>query len=251
MNEKKALERSFLDEVRPIYPNFPFGATAETEQPDFLIFGQSHITGVEVVRYVRGQGKDRGGSADRRNDALRQQITVEARRKFELSHSGPLMIHFLWHPGRHLRKRDVHEIAAEAANIVEQSKPHALFDKTRIADDELLDTALGEFVSSIMVTRVRNERQVLWSSIDAGFVSVSPSELQQLIALKNAKVPDYLRRCDEVWLLIVADGSYISSTADLPEDIHGVRFPSLFRKVLFYDRPDRRIVTLSEPNEHL
>ena len=143
MSEKKALERSFLDKVIAFHPDFPSGTIVETEQPDFLILGESHVTGVEVVSYVRGQGKHRGGSADRRNDILRQQITAEARHQFESSHSDPLMVHFLWHSGRYLHKRDVPELANRVAKVVEQSKPHALFGSTRIADDELQDTALS------------------------------------------------------------------------------------------------------------
>lgn len=241
MGNKKALERSFLAEIAAIYPDFPSGIITNTERPDFLVLGESYITGMEVVGYVRGQGH--GGSVDRRNETLRQEIAEEARQVFESSHSDPLMVRFLWHSAQHLRKSDVPDIGASAAKIVGQNIPQSLFDSTRIAGNELVDTALQEFVSSISVTRVRN--QALWSSVDAGFVSVPASELQELLASKNAKVQDYLQRCDEVWLLIVADGRYISSTADLPEDIQQVHFRSAFRKVLFYDRPNQRIATLT------
>ena len=241
MGNKKALERSFLAEIAAIYPDFPSGIITNTERPDFLVLGESYITGMEVVGYVRGQGH--GGSVDRRNETLRQEIAEEARQVFESSHSDPLMVRFLWHSAQHLSKSDVPDIGASAAKIVGQNIPQSLFDSTRIAGNELVDTALQEFVSSISVTRVRN--QALWSSVDAGFVSVPASELQELLASKNAKVQDYLQRCDEVWLLIVADGRYISSTADLPEDIQQVHFRSAFRKVLFYDRPNQRIATLT------
>jgi hypothetical protein len=108
-----------------------------------------------------------------------------------------------------------------------------------------MDTGLQLFVSSISVTRVKNKQRALWSSVDAGFVSVPASELQELIASKNVRVSNYLQRCDEVWLLIVADGGYVSSTADLPGDIEQVQSRSAFRKVLFYDRPNQRIATLT------
>jgi hypothetical protein len=58
---------------------------------------------------------------------------------------------------------------------------------------------------------------------------VKVNELQELLAWKYTKVPEYLQRCDDVWLVIVADGSYISSTAELSEgDLRQVHFPSLF-----------------------
>ncbi len=245
MNHKKALERSFLAEVKAIYPDFPSGAIANMERPDFLVSGEPHITGIEVVRYLRRQDKGHGGSAEHPNETLRQQIADEARREFESSRSDPLMVQFLWHSDRSLRKADVPDLAASAVNLVEQYVPQALFDSTRIAGTQLMDTALQVFVSSISVTRVRNKQQALWSSIDIGFVSVSASELQELIASKNAKVPDYLQNCDDVWLLIVAYGGRISSTAELQEGIQQGTFRSQFHRILFYDRPNERITTLT------
>jgi hypothetical protein len=70
--------------------------------------------------------------------------------------------------------------------------------------------------------------------------------LQQLTASKNIKVPKYLQRCDEVWLLLVADGGYTSSTAELStEEVSQAYFPSLFQKVLFFDRANRRNTALT------
>jgi hypothetical protein len=245
MNRKKALERSSLAEVKAIYPDFPSGAIADMERPDFLVSGESHITGIEIVRYLRGQGKGHGGSADHRNESLRQQIADEAKQQFKSSRYDPLMVYFLWHSDRSLRKADVPDLAASAANLVDQYAPQALFDSIRIAGTQLMETDLQVFLSSISVTRVRNKQQALWSSVDTGFVSVLASELQELIASKNAKVPDYLRTCDEVWLLIVAYGDRISSTAELQEDIQQANFRSQFHRILFYDRPNERITTLT------
>jgi hypothetical protein len=124
--------------------------------------------------------------------------------------------------------------------------PQTLSDNTRIAGTELSNTPLYPFVSSISVTRVKDMRRALWSPISAGFISVQVHELRELLASKNTKVPEYLQRCDEIWLLIVADGSYISSTGELSEaELRQAHLPSLFQKVLFYDRPNRLITTLT------
>jgi hypothetical protein len=241
---KKALERLFVNEVAAIFPDFPPGTIVNTERPDFLISGGSQVTGIEVVNYVRGQ--DSGGSDYRRNEMLWQQIADEARREFESNHSAPLMVHFLWHSDRYLRKADVPRMAVSAAKIIAVHMPQNIFESTRIVGDKLVGTPLHALVSSIRVTRVRNRRQASWSSIVAGFMSVTTNELQQLIASKSINVPEYLQRCDEVWLLIVADGSYISSTAELSEEeVRQAHLLSLFQKVLFYDRPNRRITTLT------
>jgi hypothetical protein len=133
MGSKKALERSFLAEVIAIYPDFPSGAIISTERPDFLVSDESHITGIEIVRYVRGQSKGYGGSVDRRNETLRQQIAEKARREFGSKHSNRLGVRFLWHSDRRLRKADVPNIGAGAVKIVGKHIPRTLLGSTRIA----------------------------------------------------------------------------------------------------------------------
>jgi hypothetical protein len=243
MSEKKAPEHLFLDEVATIYTDFPSGTITHTERPDFLLSSGSHVTGIEIVNHVRSQ--DRGGSDYRRNEVVWQQTADEARREFESDHSDPLMVHFLWHSDRYPRKADVPAFATSTAKIIAEYMPAHIFESIRIADNILQNTPLRSLVSSMHVTRVRNRQQVSWSSINACFISVSVSELQQQHTSKSAKDANYLQRCDEVWLLIIADGGYISSTVELPEDIRQDTFRSSFQKVLFYDRPNRRITTLT------
>lgn len=155
------------------------------------------------------------------------------------------MVHFLWRPGQHPRKAEIFNLAADAATIIGQSVPNTLFKSTRIAHNKFAGTPLQKFVSSIHVTRVRNASQASWSFVGAGFVSVSINEVRSLIASKNVKVPAYLQQCDEVWLLIVADGVNISSTIDLSEEIQRTRFPSQFKKVLFYDYQSKEAILLN------
>ncbi len=209
MRDKKTRERFFLDEFAAVYPNFPSGAIKNSERPDSLVSDGSRVTGIETIDYVRGQ--DSEGSIYRRNEILWQGIADQARREFESLRSDPLMVHFLWRSDQQPRKAEISNLATSAATIIGRSVPKTLFKSARISHDELAGTPIQTFVSSIHVTRVRNARQASWSFIGAGFVSVSVNEVRDLIASKNAKVPAYLRRCDEVWLLIVADGVNISA----------------------------------------
>jgi len=244
MNEKKALERHFLEEVAAIYPDFLSGTVIDAERPDFLVSSGSQVTGIEVVNYVRGQGT--GGSDYRRNEILWQQIADAARREFESNHSDPLMVHFMWHSNRYPRKVDVPLIAASTAKVIEQYIPQTLFERTHISDNGFLNTPLYAFANSIYVTRVRNVRQVVWSSVNASFISVSANELRGLLASKSIKVREYLRRCTEVLLLIVADGRYISSTGELlQEEVRRIQLQTTYQRVLFYDRPNRLITSLT------
>jgi hypothetical protein len=239
---KKTRERFFLNEVAALYSCFPTGAIIDTERPDFLILTANEVIGIEVVDYVRGQKGE--GSADRRNEVLWQEVANKARREFESNYAIPLMVHFSWRQGRHLKKADVPRLALSAAKAIARATPRDLFEHVRIARSELQDAPLYEFVSSITVTRVRNEKQALWAPVSAGFICVSGKEIEELVASHECKAQAYLQRCAKVWLLIVADGKYISSNAELSETFQLSRSPSLFSKVLFYNRVDGTVTTL-------
>jgi len=156
------------------------------------------------------------------------------------------MVHFSWHSNRYPRKADIPVIAANVAETVERHVPDAIFERTQISGDSFVHTPAHMYLDSIHVTRVRNARQTIWASIGAGLISVSAPELQVILTSKSLKVREYLQRCDEVWLLIVADGQYISSTGELlPEETQSSQYQSAFQRVLFYDRWNEQITSLT------
>ena len=117
MKNKKDRERLFLEEVTSIFPDFAGVTFTDSERPDFLVTTGDKVIGVELVDYVRGQ--DKGGSPDRRNEIILKRVADEARAVFESQHSEPLMVHFLRHSHRHLRKSEVGDMAKDAASVIE------------------------------------------------------------------------------------------------------------------------------------
>lgn len=243
MNDKKNRERLFIKEVAAIFPDFPSGTINDSERPDFLISSHSYVIGVEIVDYMRGQNS--GESINRRNERLWQEVANTAKQEFELHHSEPLMIHFIWHSHRYPRKADVKRLATSASSIISQFIPQSLFERIRVSLDEIENTPLEEFVHSLHICRVRNDQQALWSFVNSDFVSLTVNEIQDLITSKNSKATDYLLKCDKAWLLIVADGRYISSNADVSEAVKQNTYSSSFERVLFYDRLNGRVLPLN------
>ena len=66
-----------------------------SESPDFL-FPDSDL-GVEVVEFIRGQGK--GGSLYRKREAVRSRIILEAQASFEAQHRHALWVMVFWRNG--------------------------------------------------------------------------------------------------------------------------------------------------------
>jgi hypothetical protein len=234
MNNKKIRERKFIDEVAQIYPAFPVGEIIDSESPDFLIKQNIKIIGVEIVDFVRGQIE--GESIERRNEVLWQKVANTAKEIFETKHNIPLLIHFHWNKRHFLRQAEILRLANDFVRLVENHIPEQLFGKIRIGLDELDGTLQDNVCHSITIMRVRNDKQSLWSFISSGWIGVQTNEIQHLIDVKNEKAQEYLGRCDEIWLIIVADGLYISSNIDLPEATSSNIFESSFEQVLVYDR---------------
>lgn len=242
IDNKKARERKFLYEVSQKYPAFPVGEITETESPDFLIKQNTKIIGIEIVDYIRGQSK--GESAERRNEVIWQKVANTAKETFESKHNIPLMIHFHWNQSHFLRQSEISQLANDVVQLVENHIPTQLFENLRISSDELDNTRLENIVHFITITKVRNEKQSLWSFISSGWIEVQTNEIQHLIDTKNDKAQEYLRHCDEIWLIIVADGRYISSNIDLSEVATNNVYTSLFEQVLVYDHISKSVFPL-------
>lgn len=239
---KKVRERQFIEEFSKNYPEFPAGKIVDHESPDFLIEHDSKVIGIEIVDYIRGQVK--GESKERRNEVLWQKVADEARKKFEAKFTDPLLVHFFWNNRHILRQSEISQLADSAVEIIERHVPVQLFEKIRIGSDELEDTLIETACHSISVLRVRNEKQSLWSFVSAGFTEVQNNEIQYLLDSKNDKVQDYLHSCDTVWLIMVADGRYISSNIDITSTAVNNVYETLFERVFIYDRISKIVIPL-------
>jgi hypothetical protein len=241
-DNKKARERQFLEEFSINYPEFPAGKIVDSESPDFLIEQGTKIVGIEIVDFIRGQNK--GESAERRNEILWKKIANEARSKFEAKFSAPLLVHFFWNNRYILRQSETSQLADSALGIIEKHIPENLFESVHVGSDEFDDILLEKVCHSITVWRVRNEKQSLWSFISSGWTEVQTNEIQYLLDSKNDKVPEYLKSCDTVWLIIVADGRYISSNIDITSAAISNAYNTLFEHVFVYDRISKGVFPL-------
>jgi hypothetical protein len=235
-------ERHFLEEFAAICPAFPLGKITDHESPDFLIEQDTKVIGVEIVDYIRGQ--NRRASAERRNEVLRQKIADEAKEKFEAKYNIPLLVHFFWKNRYSLRQAETSQLADSAVSVIEKYIPAQLFESIRIGSDELDETLLEKACHSITVLRGRNEKQSLWSFISSGWIEVQTDEIQYLLDSKDKKVQEYLQVCDVIWLIIVADGRYISSNIDIPSTAANNVYKTLFEQVFIFDRTSKSIFPL-------
>lgn len=241
-DNKKARERYFLDEFASNYPAFPPGNIVNCDPPDFLIEQKTQVIGIEIVDYIRGQSK--GESEERRIEVLWQKVANLAKQKFETEHNIPLSVHFHWNKHYVLRQSEISQLADNAVSVIENIIPTKLFESVRVDSIKLDGTALEKVCHSITVLKVRNEGQSLWSFIGSGWIEVQTDEIQFLIDSKDNKMKEYLRQCDRVWLIIVADGRYVSSNIDISNAVANNIYKSSFEKVFIYDHFSKTVFPL-------
>jgi hypothetical protein len=230
-----------LNEISNLYRDFPPGTIIDHEGPDFLVEQNGHILGIEIEDYIRGQTSE--GSKKRRKEIIWKKIIDKAQSEFEADCTIPVIASFSWFPHRQPQRIDIKSLAKNIASIVANNIPSEVSSWVEVGYDELGNTPLEEFLHSIIVCRTK--KRGTWSFDEGDFTEIKIDEIEWLISSKNNKVSQYLLVCNSIWLIIVADGEYISSYADLSQEIIEHSYQAQFERVLFYDRVRQSIFQLT------
>jgi hypothetical protein len=244
LKTKKERELFFLERVRSVYSAFPVGEISQFEEPNFpdsIIGSGSFAVGIELVDYIREQNSS--GSRLRRYEKIHEKVVSRAKNEFERIFQIPLSVHLHWFHHKELGEAEADRLATEIAELVTTIIPDKAYEGVSIEPYEV--GAIDYHITRLSVTRLRSSAKGGWSSVEAGFVEVDVNEFQALISSKDSKIDAYQRNCDSVWLLIVADGRYISSNAEIRNSVRQYSFESRFAKILFYDAASNCVVELS------
>ena len=239
--DKKTLEHLFIDEISTLYKDFPVGTIICHEGPDFLINQNAFILGIEVENYIRGQSSE--GSKKRQREMILKNLIDNAKSVFESSCSIPLFASFVWFPDRQPQQTMMKSFAESIAIIIADHIPSEVSALETVEYEELENLPIGDYLHSIRINRTNKHSS--WVSDGGDFTEMRIGEIEWLISSKNSKIDQYLLTCDKVWLIIVADGEYISSYVDLTPDIINHPYQSKFERILFYDRVRRMVFQLS------
>lgn len=236
---KKEWERRYLERVRSLYAGLTPVTVFVDEEPDFLVCSGKKNWGIELVQYVRGQGK--GGSRLRWREELHDQIVASAQKKHEARSAIVLSVNVHWFHHRELRGSDVEWVSDELSDLVRQYESLEINESIAIEPD--YRAQIDDFITRVSIRR-RSSGRNAWSNVERGPAEADGREVQDLISSKNVKVSTYLKKCSEVWLIIVADGQRISSSGELNSSVRQMKFESEFKKVLFFDAEADSVIEL-------
>jgi hypothetical protein len=202
---KKALERWQLEQLRAVDPAFPSGTVEECEAPDFLIHTHRGVLGIEVT------GLYPAGSDLRRAEGEWEQLIQAARALYEAAGHPPVRVGVWWEVGDS-RTAGTRESRAQALADTVAALCPTPGGSRHVEYSGQGGVALPRGVESLRVDRRSIPPESFWFFGQGGVVPVwSPRDLQAAIDAKEAKLGTYLTRCDEAWLLLLANHSYASS----------------------------------------
>lgn len=243
MNQQKMRELAFINEIVSLRPDLFPKPLAESESPDFLMQDHDKTIGIEMMEYVRGQ--DNKGSIIRRSETAQQTLANYAYQAFKEKHNEAIFVTLHCDPNIAPEKSKLRQLASVLVNIVEPNIPQDLYASVKLDYDDLQGTDLQSFLYSINIQRVKADGDG-WGIMSASFISTTQEEIQNIINLKDSKVSSYLKQCNEIWLLVVAE-SYLALSGHISftTDILKHNYRTNFNRVLFYDRATKQVHILN------
>ena len=201
----------------------------DDERPDFRFEDAS--LGIEITRYIQDQGKC--GSPLHELEIIQERIVKEAQEIFEQARNEQLQVSVGWisnvKPPKADRKNLARGIVQIVTRLVTQGQNCWQPDWTQPNE-----AALGKHFAKVWVDSLKQDSS-FWVCIEAGSLGYDVHRVQVVLGEKESKVAGYRKRCQEIWLVIVAEGRHISSTFFPDKDFETATFRTSFDRVFILD----------------
>ncbi len=230
-DNRKEQERVFFERAQVLMPElWPTGPTDATkENPDIVVQTQCDRYGVEVTELMN--------EAVKAHEQRQWRVCSLAQGRFSdprLKQGIGVMVafnHGVDLSGKVARDRAV----AALIRIVRRSLP-PVFDGFWHQCFDCHDELESEFFSYVRLYYHPAESRPIWQPSIAWWVPPLAAEAIALrIADKEGRIPDYLKRADRVFLLLVVYGFDGASAAQIQDEVLSVKYRTAFSGVVLLD----------------
>jgi len=219
-----------------------------TQKPDFRYQNGKLITGIEHTEIKRTKSAQ-GVPSLAQLKGTHREIVKKARRLAVKQGVPPLHVEVLFHD-HFYRYPNKGEKAVQALLTAVTKNLDKILEKEtgKYIKIEAPEPFVG--ISMIYVTSGMAYGKVWlvdhrWEVMEPGTVSTSfISELQDRISEKNQKIDNYLKACDECWLLIVADRMRADQKFHLTPEMQSHVYESKFQRTFFLEIAERFLLEL-------
>jgi hypothetical protein len=217
----KEFEAWYVERLRTLWPAFPPGPRALSENPDCLVSAPGRIVGIEVTTFtLEAEG---GQQPTRELLSVRNRVVARARDIYQAGGGPVLIVDIEFDDQVRLTKRDVDEVArAIADRLLAQ-----LFTEDDAAGwYQQVPGPMPEGVAAIAGGRYRFAES--WDGGSGVLMrECSAEHVQQVIDRKAVRYGAYRLKCDAVVLLIVFSSEHDPGT-EVPNAVLEHRYTSPF-----------------------
>lgn len=178
---------------------------------------------------------DGGGQSEHVQESEQIKIVDVARKRYISRDGVPLYVSVRFNNYR-LSKLNRRHMAEAIAELVYCNQPAA----GESFDWESRDHPHGtcpECLSALRVRRFKDGRKHFWTTPRSGAINAGVRDTaENAVRLKESKLTQYFQKCDECWLLLVADWERGVSFFEWSDGLEDLRFRTDFSRIHFLDR---------------
>jgi hypothetical protein len=240
---KKDLERRYLDRVRDLLTDFPQGAIDEREQPDFLVNTADRVIGIEITELHRANDSQPVPMQGR--EAVRDQIAQRAKALYDGKGAPPIdcCVHL---KDLSYRRTDIESLAAKIAALATRNIPPEGTLARREQYDWVNREHFPEEVDYIRVARFEGLTESFFGTAGSTWAEpLTPDTVRAVIDTKDGNIDEYMRQCDEAWLVIVTDSRTMSTWFNSAEQVKVAAFTTRFARVFILRNFGRELIELT------
>lgn len=240
---KKDLERLYLDRVRDLLADFPQGAIDAREQPDFLVNTADRVIGIEITELHRANDSQPVPMQGR--EAVRDQIVQRAKALYDGKGVPPIdcCVHL---KDLSYRRTDIEPLAAKIAALATRNIPPAGTLARREQYDWVNREYFPEEVEYIRVARFEGLTESFFGTSGSTWAEpLTPDTVRAVIDTKDGNIDEYMRQCDEAWLVIVTDSRTMSTWFNSAEQVKVAAFVTRFTRVFILRNLGRELIELN------
>lgn len=206
--------------------------------PDVIIEAGGRKIGIELTELIIND-------SEKRKEVIQESVLKEAQKEFEERYALPLHVTVSFTDSledKGLKKKLVAEHLAEI--IIHQISQIKDELKNQESFSINLNRLNNQYFHSISIFYLSKLTIPCWSPLNSFWVPELPHiYIQEVITQKSKKVKGYLSGCEEVWLLILENGSP-SSYFDNYENVESIVFESAFSKTIIGRIPQEDLINL-------
>lgn len=234
--------------------NFEVWEDTLKDPPDIYV-GDGDL-GIEFVDFVHGwrkksegekelEPKKEGGSIVKASEANFDRIAEKAQNQFEQKNPTKLWVSFFWQSHTCPKKSEIPTLTQAVVKLINKTLLMKTEQTFEIKWDDFAETCLADYLDSIHITAIPDMPSGHWHSPQAGWTRFGAESFQMLTNEKEKDLPRYSKDLKSFWLVIVADGSAISSTVIPDKTVKPGCIVSKFNRVYFFNVLSNRIILLT------